>query len=818
MSNESFKFSSMQGLDESGGGGLTPPGPESGSKDGGLTPQVSETKIGELTPQASVNQVGGLTPQRGGRQVGGLTPQGSGGQDGELTPPNCYRGEDGALKGTYSPPSDNSPKYSPCSIDNENQPKTEESGTGVKLDFSNENLGLDQKHNSEEKRAASCKVKKEKEKSELAERNRLEVADSVDVPEDELMEGVLEKDDKAVIATFQGKATKNYVVKVFTLKKEATCRVCPRKTTKAFALFSMGQLIGTAKSDTVFCLLATCLEKLMTAEEHVVAKWIDTKLKKKIEKAGKQNGRDQIIHECKEITKAEKGAESLKADLKSCLAQGTEKCQEAYIKLLKDEGTVEFHSMANQIGADQLKELTNLGIDKRAFKCACGESDLEKIVVTIVCCDSLVGNRFNASCDKLACLVRSLEKTTNMTPCANPMLVEQSAQGRENINEEKAKAFHRLIFLGQQLVISNEAKSIGGKVEAQRLKLKKTFREKQETDEDFGTEEDIHAKDQHWENLWLKSKLSVRSAASEAKEMRSQMQQKIKDLSESIPEDKDLLKNQGKVSAINLSIDDVESRIEMLTNQIKDLKIQKEKEIRKNEVSGVKNFQTLLEKNPFEQITKINALIRSHRAKILQLETANRNMEEMRNSFARFYEGVLEVPLNEKLEEFKFEKVINIDQENIASLLESLSETVERCNLMQKQAKDIERDSWNRWYQQTDDTRNKQHADIVERAAELQAKNKILTTEHTELLSHIAIEKVATANMKKDFEDEVGRLTAINLSKDQENERLQREITNAHNEIKGFHARFENLEKKREEKTKPQEEEWTAVLGRKDNF
>ena len=94
-------------------------------------------------------------------------------------------------------------------------------------------------------------------------------------------------------------------------------------------------------------------------------------------------------------------------------------------------------------------------------------------MVTVVCHDSLVGKRFNASCDKLACLVRSLEKTTNMTPCANPMLVEQSAQGRESINEEKAKMFHRLVFLGQQLVISSESKANGAKVEAQRLKLLK---------------------------------------------------------------------------------------------------------------------------------------------------------------------------------------------------------------------------------------------------------------------------------------------------------------------------------------------------------
>ena len=130
------------------------------------------------------------------------------------------------------------------------------------MNFSEAAEGLDFKHGEKtdgKVAGSSNKAKKEEKKNKTAAQNRAEVAKLTELPEDELEEGVLEKDDQDTAHQLQAKATPKaaFSIKVFKLKKEDTCTVCPKKTTTAFALYKQGQVIYAAKCDTAFCLLAT---------------------------------------------------------------------------------------------------------------------------------------------------------------------------------------------------------------------------------------------------------------------------------------------------------------------------------------------------------------------------------------------------------------------------------------------------------------------------------------------------------------------------------------------------------------------------------
>ena len=130
------------------------------------------------------------------------------------------------------------------------------------MNFSEAAEGLDFKHGEKtdgKVAGSSNKAKKEEKKNKTAAQNKAEVAKLTELPEDELEEGVLEKDDQDTAHQLQAKATPKaaFSIKVFKLKKEDTCTVCPKKTTTAFALYKQGQVIYVAKCDTAFCLLAT---------------------------------------------------------------------------------------------------------------------------------------------------------------------------------------------------------------------------------------------------------------------------------------------------------------------------------------------------------------------------------------------------------------------------------------------------------------------------------------------------------------------------------------------------------------------------------
>ena len=67
-------------------------------------------------------------------------------------------------------------------------------------------------------------------------------------------------------------------------------------------------------------------------------------------------------------------------------------------------------------------------------------------------------------------------------------------------------------------------------------------------------------------------------------------------------------------------------------------------------------------------------------------------------SFARFFEEILEIEQSQRLPAHKFEAVLNIEQEHDGKIFSALREVIERCDQMQKQAKEVEKElSWNKW-------------------------------------------------------------------------------------------------------------------------
>jgi hypothetical protein len=179
----------------------------------------------------------------------------------------------------------------------------------------------------------------------------------------------------------------------------------------------------------------------------------------------------------------------------------------------------------------------------------------------------------------------------------------------------------------------------------------------------------------------------------EANSMKVEIEKRISELATSIPEDKEFAEKQVEVKRINAQVAELEVKIEALTKQAKEKREERAQEMRKHEIEGVKNFQKLLEVSPFEQIAKITGMIHQYRKKVADMMLAKKEMDQTRDKVARFYEEVLEVDNAKKLPAHKFETVINIEQEYDSKVFASLAEVIDRCDMMQKQAKEIEKES-----------------------------------------------------------------------------------------------------------------------------
>ena len=257
----------------------------------------------------------------------------------------------------------------------------------------------------------------------------------------------MEKEDSDTLKTLQAKSTKGaaFSIKVFNLKKEETCLVCPKKTSKAFALYKKGELLCAIKCDTAFCMLATLTNYFLQQNdqgdsEPVAATWIDHRVQGRIAKAEKSSAQDQAIHQCKEVAESAVALEAIKEEIKKCSARGASACLQEYINILKTANVLEYHSKASEIPENKFKDLVHQGITKSALKCgSCGDHHEASIAITGVSEDCLIGTRYHVHCDKIECLVEILAKNANMTPSANPKLVEQTAAGREHIEEKKAR-------------------------------------------------------------------------------------------------------------------------------------------------------------------------------------------------------------------------------------------------------------------------------------------------------------------------------------------------------------------------------------------
>ena len=608
-------------------------------------------------------------------------------------------------------------------------------------------------------------------------------------------------------------AKAGFSIKVFNLKKEENCIVCPKKTTTAFALFKQSQLVAAAKCDSAFCLLATQNTYFLEGgSEPVIANWIDKRIKGKIEKAEKSGAQDQAIHQCKEAVGQATAMDSIKEEIKSCLSRGASGCLQEFLNVLTNSQVVEYHSKANEIAEDKWKDLPDLGVTRNALKCgSCAEETC--IAITGVSANCLVGTRYQAHCDKLKCLVDVLAKNANMTPSANPKLVEQSAAERGFIDETKAKELHRLIFLGQELIkVSNDSVATA-RTEKQRSNLARQYSEKVEGDDVFGTNESILNRKQLLDNSWLKSKILPRRLDAEAKEMKAEIDREISNLNGSIPEDKSFAQNQQKVSKISKELAEIDAKIEALKSQANAKKQERSQEIREHEVEGLQIYQTLLEAKPFEKIAKIAGMLYSYRKKLQDLEIAKMELGRTQESFARFFEEILEIEQSQRLPAHKFEAVINIEQEHDGKVFSALKEVIERCDQMQKQAKEVEKESWNKWYQHASESRELNHATMTEKAAEIQKRNKELVKANEELESHALFEKIAMENMTRDSNIEKNRLEAVIVDKEQRIQFFKEQQEDAFKEVEKLKKRFEELKAKYEHSGE-KGNGWTEVVGR----
>ena len=735
---------------------------------------------------------------------GGQTPQGNSG-DGGVMEPQYSPPESPKASRQVSPQRDISPTYSGYEGES---PKNEQ---GKKLDFSDESDGLDFKH-GDQKPSAEGLTKKEEKKIKVAEENKASVAKETKIAEDELEEGVLEKDDKETFETLKSKATKgaNFVLKVYKLKTEDNCKVCPRKTEKAFGLFEKGVLLFAAKCDTAFCLLTACNPYFLgSGEQQVIGEWIDKKIKKKLGKFEKSGSREQAIHQCNEAIETVSAIESVKKDLMLCMAKGPDSTHKEFLGLLEREKVVAFQMGVANISAAAFKDLADLGVTKADIKCAtCGKT--ENLEVTVIGEDTIVGKRAHVHCKNLSCLVENLEQNTNMTPSAKPKLVDRTALGREAIDETKAKAFHRLIYLGRELLKAQKDLEAWKNTDKRRLELSVAYLQRREENENLIS--NINLKElRELENSMLLKKINPRRAKEDLQALGKAIESGVNELDASISEDKNLAAGQGEISRFKTEIKLLEDNIEKLKLKVEEKTSQMTREIQHNAIGGVKTFQVLLETNAFEKIAKLTKSIFDFEAKRKEFISYKLDMEQSSEKMARFYEEILEIPRGERLPPHNFEAILNIEHEYDTSHLDKLREVINRCGLMQMQAKEVEKEAWNRWYKEGSEMRSKNHKDLVERAADIQEKNKELVADNNRLVSELGVKLNEAEENKRLMQVAKDGFEAKLLSAQEKITLLEGEVEHAKVEIRSFNDRFEAMQKKPGGKG----EEWTEVVGRR---
>ena len=826
MSSDKVVFSSMQGLDD---------GDQSENKVGGLTPQVSESKVGGLTPQASNKKDGGLTPQASNKKDGGLTPQVSESKAGEMTPQVTSNKVGGLtplaepLEPNYSPAT---PLKDQCAAKIEKESKSPDveysscsdvescAGEADKkiLDFSD--AGLDYKHDkveAENPKEKEPKSKKEKRKAKSAEENKSAVASAEGISESNLEEILLGDEDKATAETLRIKsgAHAGFVVKKYKMieQRPAHCTVCPRNTNTVFALFKRGELVTTTFCDTAFCLLAMCNTYFLTEEDQQeTVRWIESKIKKKIEKASAQGSREAAIHMCNTMVESVEAFQSVKKDLRKCLERGPDSGTGEFIQLLKDAKVLELHEKKESFSGEKFKELSDVGIKKADLKCACGKDT--NIAVTIVGIDTLIGGRVNIHCENLNCLVRSLEQNANMTPSANPKAVEISAAGRENIDEDKAKKLHRLIFLGRELVKINVVSTAWKETEGKRVHLSKAFIDKKETDENLENDSEKLKQEKLLDGSRVEAKVGTRRIVEEIKKSREEIASKIQELNESIAEDATLLEGQEGISQINKEIQDIENKINELTLQVNSKKAQKGEEIKKHAVAGVRNFRVLLEANPFEKIANLTKMLFEHDAKMKIFRERKLQMEQMSERLVHFYENILGVPEQDRLKEQQFVDVLDIESGYEEPNMTQLRKVVERCGLMQVQAREIEKQAWVQAYNEGNALREKHHRSIVDRMSSAQEKYKALLERNTVLKDEITFLKVGNFEEKRDQDAKIARLEADLAAAVEKAAHAEKEMDSTRKALKEFEIKLEKFSGNKEGKKQQEEEQWSEVVRR----
>ena len=82
---------------------------------------------------------------------------------------------------------------------------------------------------------------------------------------------------------------------------------------------------------------------------------------------------------------------------------------------------------------------------------------------------------------------------------------------------------------------------------------------------------------------------------------------------------------------------------------------------------------------------------------------------------------------------------------------------------------------------------------MTEKAAEIQERNKELVKENSELQSRALIEKVAKENEQRDLQEEINRLHAVVVEKDQKIDHYKVEQDKALKAIEDFHVRFNDM-------------------------
>jgi hypothetical protein len=213
-------------------------------------------------------------------------------------------------------------------------------------------------------------------------------------------------------------------------------------------------------------------------------------------------------------------------------------------------------------------------------------------------------------------------------------------------------------------------------------------------------------------------------------------------------------------------------------------------------------------------------MIHQYRKKVADMMLAKKEMDQTRDKVARFYEEVLEVDNAKKLPAHKFETILNIEQEYDSKVFASLAEVIDRCDMMQKQAKEIEKESWLKWYQKASDTRSKHHTDIVERSADLHAKNKDLAEKIIEIESHAVLERVAAVEKRRALEEELSKMKIELDQKDDDIATLKRDNQIATDAIKEFDIRFDKMKQRQSDTEQAQQQqqppsregEWVEVV------